>query len=170
MAGSSIELPAKSQSEAAAQLNVGVASVKRARKVQEQAVPAIVAAVERGDITVSAAANVASLPAAEQQQLIEAGPKAVKAAAATARKTKVKKKPKTTAKEVAATKQAQRKGTDTPKPFAELQEMFNTMEKPDELAVTRFVVWAMKLSDANQVMSGCTMWLEWSRKDGGVPQ
>ncbi len=166
--GSSIELPAKSQSEAAAQLNVGVASVKRARKVQEQAVPAIVAAVERGDITVSAAADVASLPLAEQQQLIEAGPKAVKAAAATARKAKVKAKPKTTAKEVAATKQAQRKGPDTPKPFAELREMFDTMEKPDEQAVTRFVVWAMTLSDLKQVMSGCSLWLDWSQNDSGV--
>ena len=39
------------QTAAAAQLNVSVPSVKRARVVQEQAVPDIVTAVERGELS-----------------------------------------------------------------------------------------------------------------------
>ena len=60
-------------------------SIQRAKKVKEKCVPAIVKAVERGDVTVSAAAALSKRPKAEQQALIDAGPVAVKEAASVAR-------------------------------------------------------------------------------------
>lgn len=62
----------KSQADAAMILNVGKRSVERARTVQERAAPEVVEAVDRGDIAVSAAAEIAALPADEQKRLIEA--------------------------------------------------------------------------------------------------
>ena len=80
---SSIELP--STQAAAARLNVSVATVKRARKVKEKAVPEIAAAVESGEVTVAAAAGVSELPVDEQSKLAVEGPKAIKAKAASLR-------------------------------------------------------------------------------------
>ncbi|HEY0983322.1 MAG TPA: hypothetical protein VGE80_14425, partial [Schlesneria sp.] len=80
---SSIELP--STQTAAARLNVSVATVKRARKVKEKAVPEITAAVESGEVTVGAAAGVAELPVDEQSKLAAEGPKAIRAKAASLR-------------------------------------------------------------------------------------
>ena len=48
------------QAEAAAMLNVSLPTVQRARKVKENAVPEIIAAVERGEVTVSAGENKAA--------------------------------------------------------------------------------------------------------------
>jgi ParB-like chromosome segregation protein Spo0J len=56
------------EAQAARLLNVGERTVQRARKVQENGVPELVAAVERGEVSVSAAAAVAELPKAEQRQ------------------------------------------------------------------------------------------------------
>ena len=51
-------------------LNVSRSAVQRAREVINEAPPEIVAAVERGDMSVSLAAQVASLPQAEQTQIV----------------------------------------------------------------------------------------------------
>lgn len=51
-----------SRSEAAAMLNVGERSVARGREVLDKGAPELVSAVERGQVSVSAAADVASLP------------------------------------------------------------------------------------------------------------
>ena len=67
--------------EAATMLNVSERAVERARKVQEVGVPALVAAVETGVVSVSAAAEVAKLPVEEVQALVDKGPVAVKQAA-----------------------------------------------------------------------------------------
>ncbi len=69
------------QAEAAKLLKVGTSSVQRAGKVKKNAVPEIVAAVEQGKITVSAAAVVSDLSPNEQQRLIASGPNAIKEAA-----------------------------------------------------------------------------------------
>ena len=71
-----------SQSDAARLLNVSTRSVTAATKVKEEAAPEVVKAVECGSVSVSAAASITSLPKEEQSELIQAGPKAVKAAAA----------------------------------------------------------------------------------------
>jgi ParB family chromosome partitioning protein len=61
-----------SQSEAASLLNVSERSVKTARKVQTEAPAEIVQAVDDGRISVSLAAQVASLPEAAQAEIIAA--------------------------------------------------------------------------------------------------
>lgn len=61
---------AVSESQAAKLLNVGKRTVERARKVQDNGVPELVAAVERGQVSVSAAAAVAELPKSKQTQAV----------------------------------------------------------------------------------------------------
>jgi N6-adenosine-specific RNA methylase IME4/transcriptional regulator with XRE-family HTH domain len=61
-----ISLPA-----AAAALNVGERTVKRARQVEEAGVPELAEAVRRGAVTVATAETIAALPADEQRRLIE---------------------------------------------------------------------------------------------------
>jgi hypothetical protein len=55
-------LPLISQEQAAAKLSVSARSVRDAVKVTKGAVPELKAAVERGDVAVSAAAAVSTLP------------------------------------------------------------------------------------------------------------
>ena len=57
---------AVSQPAAAKLLNVGRASVQRAREVIDHGVPELVRAVERGDVSISSAALISTLPQAEQ--------------------------------------------------------------------------------------------------------
>ena len=154
-----LKTSSKTIAAAAAEVGVSGKTVERARKVKATAVADIVAAVQAGTISLSAASEVAKLDKPQQQAVIDAGPKAVVEKAA-----EIRKKPH------APLVEKEKPAGKSPQPFPELREMFDTMEKPDEQAVTRFVVWAMKLSDANQVMGGCSLWLDWSRKDGGVPQ
>jgi ParB-like chromosome segregation protein Spo0J len=86
-AGSSIELPAPVTQDAAAELlNVSVASVKRAAAVQKNGVPELSNAMARGDVSVAAAAEVAALPAEEQQKIVDEGSVAVKRAASSIRR------------------------------------------------------------------------------------
>jgi N6-adenosine-specific RNA methylase IME4 len=54
-------------------LNVGVRTVARAREVLDQGAPELAAAVERGTVSVSAAADVATLPAVEQREIVARG-------------------------------------------------------------------------------------------------
>jgi len=73
---------AASQDEAADLLNVGRRTVQRAREVLDQGAPELVQAVARGDVSVSAAAEVASLPEPEQREVLaDGGAKAVAAKA-----------------------------------------------------------------------------------------
>lgn len=62
-----------SASEAAALLNVGERSIERARTVQREAGPELVEAVERGRVSVSAAADVATLPKPLQAEVVARG-------------------------------------------------------------------------------------------------
>jgi ParB family chromosome partitioning protein len=64
--------------DAAKMLNVSERSVATARKVQDTAPPEIVRAVDRGQISVSLAAQVADLPEASQAEIIAAPPEKVK--------------------------------------------------------------------------------------------
>lgn len=59
-------------STAAGMLNVGEASVKRARKVQEQGLPELAALVESGAVAVSTAAVIAEVEPEEQREVIAA--------------------------------------------------------------------------------------------------
>jgi hypothetical protein len=63
----------KSQAEAAELLNVGKRSVERAREVLDEGIPELAEAVDRGDVSVSAAAEVARLSEHEQQEIVDAG-------------------------------------------------------------------------------------------------
>jgi N6-adenosine-specific RNA methylase IME4 len=58
------------QAEAAELLNVGKRSVERAADVREGGAPELVRAVERGDVSVSAAADIATLSKDKQRELI----------------------------------------------------------------------------------------------------
>lgn len=76
------------QAETAESLKVSVDGIQRAKQVVERGTPALVAAVETGQVSVSAAAEVAKLPEAEQREIVEQGPAAVKEAAKAARQPK----------------------------------------------------------------------------------
>lgn len=65
------------QAQAADLLNVSVPSLKRARVVQERGAPELVAAVQAGEIAVSAAATIAQAPPAEQVVIMAQGPRAI---------------------------------------------------------------------------------------------
>lgn len=66
---------------AAAMLNVSVASIERARIVRRAGVDDLARAVTDGLVSVSAAAGVATLPRAEQAEIVARGPKEILAAA-----------------------------------------------------------------------------------------
>jgi N6-adenosine-specific RNA methylase IME4/ParB-like chromosome segregation protein Spo0J len=71
-----------SQARAAELLNVGKRSVERAADVREGGTPELVHAVEQGAVSVSAAADVATLPAQEQREIVARGEKEILQAAA----------------------------------------------------------------------------------------
>ncbi len=66
-------IEAVSQDDAADLMNVGRSSVQRAREVLEEGAEELIAAVDQGDIAVSTAAEVASLPIEEQQEVVAKG-------------------------------------------------------------------------------------------------
>jgi N6-adenosine-specific RNA methylase IME4/ParB-like chromosome segregation protein Spo0J len=75
------QICAPSQSDAADMLNVGRRSVQYAREVQEQGAPELIKAVERGEVSISTAADVASLTEEEQQNIVARGPREILEAA-----------------------------------------------------------------------------------------
>jgi len=89
-----------SQAKAAEMLNVGERTVSEAKKVIEHGTPKLIAAVNSGEVTVNAAAEVAELPEAEQKKLVAEGPAAVKAKASELRH--AKKKPETVSQPIPA--------------------------------------------------------------------
>jgi hypothetical protein len=58
--------------EAAKLLNVGERSVRRARRVQREAIPEVTIAVEKGEVNLVAAERIAAKPKPEQPKLLEA--------------------------------------------------------------------------------------------------
>lgn len=71
----------KTQAQAAELLNVGKRSVERAREVLDEGAPELVQAVERGVVSVSAAADVSSLPKPKQVEIVARGEKEIVAEA-----------------------------------------------------------------------------------------
>lgn len=70
-------LPVRSeitQKEAAEKLQVSERTVRDAVRVRADGVPELAAAVEQGDVSVSAAAEVAKLPPVEQKKAVRGGP------------------------------------------------------------------------------------------------
>lgn len=76
----------------AALLNVSPRSIETARHVVREGVPELVAAVEAGEVSVSAAADVATLPAAEQADVVAKGEREILDAAKRIRAGRVNKK------------------------------------------------------------------------------
>ena len=70
-----------SQADAAEMLNVSARTVAAAVKVRDEAAPELVRAVESGKVSVSAAADVATLPKAEQAVIVARGEKEILEAA-----------------------------------------------------------------------------------------
>ena len=70
------------QAQAAAMMGVSPDSIQRARAVQTHGTSSLNTAVEMGAAKVSAAAEVAKLPEPMQDEVVEAGPEAIKAVAA----------------------------------------------------------------------------------------
>ncbi len=75
------QICAPSQKNVAEQFNVSRRSVQYARKVHEHGIPELSRMLTEGTVSVSAAADVASLPEEEQEQIVEGGPESVVAAA-----------------------------------------------------------------------------------------
>ena len=75
------QICAPSQEEAADLLNVSRRTVQHARRVHEEGTRELVQAVERGTVSVSAAADVATLPHAEQQEIVARGEREILKAA-----------------------------------------------------------------------------------------
>lgn len=67
-----------SQPEAAALLNVGERSVRRAVHVKENGTPELYESVKKGNVKASAAAIVADLPKEKQAEVVAKGPQAIK--------------------------------------------------------------------------------------------
>lgn len=78
--------------QAAEMLNVSPRTVETARKVVNEGAPELVAAVESGAVSVSAAADVATLPKPEQAEIVARGEKEILEAAKRLRSEKVEKK------------------------------------------------------------------------------
>lgn len=74
--------------QAATALGVSGKSVDMATKVRRDGVPELAAAVESGKVAVSAAAEVAEMPAEKQAEIVSAGPAAIKQAASESRAAK----------------------------------------------------------------------------------
>jgi N6-adenosine-specific RNA methylase IME4 len=66
-------------------LNVGERTVARAREVREHGAPELVAAVERGAVSVSAAADIATQPVDEQREIVARGEREILEVARTIR-------------------------------------------------------------------------------------
>ena len=75
------QICAPSQERAGELLNVSRRTVQHAREVQEQGAPELISAVERGTISVSAAADVATLPVQEQREIVARGEREILEAA-----------------------------------------------------------------------------------------
>lgn len=78
------------RTEAAKLLNVGERSVKRAHIVNEEGIPELKAAVTSGEVSVSAAADVAKMSKGRQQEIVAGGAKKIAAAAKNSRRRKAK--------------------------------------------------------------------------------
>lgn len=77
----------RARSDAATLFSVSPRAVQSAKTVIERGDSALVEAVERGEVAVSAAEQITKLPRAEQAEVVAAGPAAVKEVAAEIRKT-----------------------------------------------------------------------------------
>lgn len=75
-----------SREQAATLMNVDVAGLDRARALIRHGAPELVSIVERGDVSVSAAADVAELPEAEQREVVARGAEEIAVAARAARR------------------------------------------------------------------------------------
>jgi len=63
--------PAVSQPDAARMLNVSERSVQRAEKIERDAIPEVTKAVERGEVSLHAAVQIAEFPEEVQEEIIE---------------------------------------------------------------------------------------------------
>lgn len=75
------EAPAFTQSQAATMLNVSERSIQTAKKVSEHGAPELISAVESGIASVSAAADISTLPKPEQIEIVAKGEKEILEAA-----------------------------------------------------------------------------------------
>jgi len=75
------QIRSPSREQASEMLNVGKSTVQLARDVQQNGVPELGAAVDRGEIAVSTAAEITSLPPEEQSELVARGRDEILAAA-----------------------------------------------------------------------------------------
>ena len=80
--------PLKSREAIARAARISAATVAQIEKIQQTAVPELVAAVKAGDISISAAAVVATLPQDEQQSAVAGGSKQLKETARQVREAK----------------------------------------------------------------------------------
>lgn len=72
----------RTDEEVAKLAGVGRDTIRKVEKIQQDAVPEVVAAARNGEVSINAAATVAALPAEQQAAIASAGPQAIKQAAA----------------------------------------------------------------------------------------
>ena len=71
-------IEAVSQTQAASMLNVSRSAVQRANEVHTTGTPELVEAVERGRVSVSAAADIAKAPQEQQREIVARGPREIR--------------------------------------------------------------------------------------------
>lgn len=97
-----------------AALGMSGKTYEKVKGIVEKAIPKLVEAVDAGEVSVSAAAEVAELPKSEQKKLVKAGPDAVKEKASELRKAKKNPEPKSAPDFIGESETA-----DGPKPVIE---------------------------------------------------
>ncbi|MEM9151370.1 MAG: MT-A70 family methyltransferase [Cyanobacteria bacterium P01_F01_bin.3] len=90
--GATANLQSQTRAQAAEMLNVSERTVNSAKKVEQQGAAELVEKVERGAVSVSAAADVAQLPKEEQREVVARGEKEILAKAKEIRAEKASKK------------------------------------------------------------------------------
>jgi hypothetical protein len=124
--------PLKSREALARAARLSSAQVVAIEKIQKQAAPELVAAVKSGQISLSAAAAVASLPAPEQVAAATAGPAELKLAAKRVREAQRKPRPAQTDSAQAASPtteaSAEADATDTPDLVQTLQRQVAALQ------------------------------------------
>lgn len=125
-----------SAAKAAELMNVSEKTVKRASQIQKKGAPELVAAVEKGDVKITAGAELTKLTEAEQRQIVQAGPQAVKKAAADLRKQPAGERVLERRGPVSYAQEATRRARQAGKLIADLHLMVKAIENAVELAST----------------------------------
>jgi hypothetical protein len=155
---SSIE-EATTISEAAKTLNVGHATVERAKLIQATGSEELIAAVERDEISVSAGAEIAEMPVEDQKAVLAEGPEFTRAVAAEKRKDRKDAKAEVQAAVVPVSYAVADDYMDPNDVLAELRKLMPRVNDKTILAEMLFGI-----ADEYEKYRIPELWEEWNRK------